>query len=857
MQIRTRISLLSILIFAIVCASIVFAAIKREQLFLQQFSGQAISDQQILWKKITDELITRMEERKWIMTENRSLVQALEQGNQPEIAQIGARITKQLENEGVADRFEIILSDGTLAYTSNLSVFQSAVINNLTFDKAIKSATPVKGIGNDKQRNTALVYASPLYSDDGRVMALGIFASDIVNALIELEQVNKTSAMIVNRRGRLLAATSGDMWQKFGANIDLSNMSVLQTIAENDRYFSVSVLPQTADLGGLVGRLVNIKDVTDLVEKQRQISVVTAVIVVGFLIAALLGMYMYISLVFTPLTEGVNVLNALSKGNLQVQIEHSAISKDEVGKIANAVNVFRESMLTFNRFRRSRARQRARQERFIYNEMQSLINTLDGEEREELTSDLEDLGNMMKKNAEQDAQFNDMSSDLDYSNRDSESLAMMATAFHSMSNRVQDQHQRLRDALATKETLIALRSELDIATRVQLSLLPGTMRTTDLFDIYGGMWPAKEVGGDFFDFFRLHGNRIAVSIADVSGKGVPAALFTVMSRTLLRSTVSYINSPSTALENINNFLSENNDANLFITMFYGILDERTGDFTYSNGGHNPPVIRDSKGARPIDTTDGLVLAMFENIDYSNTTINLEPGSRIVMFTDGIPEAFNAEEEAFGDERLLKVVESLPDGNSPEEDVRQIIDAVEDFVQDAPQFDDIACVVLRYNGTGPNTVMPSDDKNDMRKTEKLLLNLTMKPDRNAIPTSSQEIEVLGANYNWPSEWIQNVNLALDELITNIVSYGFPKNTAKKDIKLTVTQLENESVKIELIDEGVEFNPFKEAKEPDVEASVEERKIGGLGIFFVKNLIDETYYERRDGKNHITLVLHAQP
>ena len=144
-----------------------------------------------------------------------------------------------------------------------------------------------------------------------------------------------------------------------------------------------------------------------------------------------------------------------------------------------------------------------------------------------------------------------------------DSLTLMATAFHSMSERVQDQHQRLRDALATKESLIALRKELDIATRVQLSLLPNSIEKSEAFEIAGGMWPAKEVGGDFFDYFRIDEDHIGIAIADVSGKGVPAALFAVMARTLLRGLSTQHNSPREILERVNNFLEKTTTTKIY------------------------------------------------------------------------------------------------------------------------------------------------------------------------------------------------------------------------------------------------------------------------------------------------------
>ena len=157
-----------------------------------------------------------------------------------------------------------------------------------------------------------------------------------------------------------------------------------------------------------------------------------------------------------------------------------------------------------------------------------------------------------------------------------------------MSDRVRSQNQSLREALAAKNAFIALQRELDIAARVQLSLLPDTVPLSDTVDMSGIMRPAKEVGGDFYDFFRLDQHRIGVVVADVSGKGVPAALFMVMARTLMRAiAVRYVDAPGRVLARVNDFLEQNNSEDLFVTLFYGVLDDRDGSFVYATAATIP------------------------------------------------------------------------------------------------------------------------------------------------------------------------------------------------------------------------------------------------------------------------------
>ncbi len=702
MLLRYRISILVTLAIVIACASIVFVGFKREELLTNQYSEELLADQLSLWHKINTELVQQMQDRKLLVSENRDLIRAIEAGDSFTIQSLGNALGQALKTEEGIDRFDLIYPDGTLAYSSLSSVFLSPIIASSTAQFHMDNDTEAKGIGNDDQRNTAVVYGFPLYSmsDSGEVIAMSVFATDILDAIAEMQRVTNSKVVFVNRRGRLLSSSEEALWEELRKSVNLSQLNLVQTIDTGQHHYSITVLPQTANLASLVGRLVLVKDISTLIARQKQISQQSAIIIGVLIVLLLVGLNFYMSRSFAPLTSGVKVLSALSQGNLYARLEHTFVD-DEVGQISTAVNVFRTDLVALNRFRRSRERQRARQERFIFREMTELVEMLDGMERDKALSELEELRTKVRDTSTdivQHEKFIVQSSTPDQHDphRNPDSLALMAIAFQHMSNRIQDQHHCLREALRTKEALIAIRKELDIATRVQLSLLPNDLKISVSFHAAGAMSPAKEVGGDFFDFFRLDNDNVGVTIADVSGKGVPAAMFMIMARTLLRSTVFHIHSPAKVLEYMNNYLEQNNDEQLFITLFYGILNESDGTFTYATGGHNPPIVSNSKNTRTLDPTDGLVLGMISDIDYGETTTVIEPGSRIVMMTDGISEAFNQQGEAFGDDRTFETVRSLPQGQSPDDDVRCIIETVQDFVGTAPQFDDMTCIVLHYD-----------------------------------------------------------------------------------------------------------------------------------------------------------------
>ena len=714
MLLRTRISLLVILAFAVVCVGFAFASLKREELIRAQYTGAMLTDRSTLWRKTVNSLIQSMEDKAWIAAENEAFRRAIYTGDHEAVQRLGADIAAQLREQGLADRFDVLYTDGTLAYSSHSAVFQSPIVSVAAARDAALQDVRIRGIGNDKQRHVAAVLGIPLPAPPGAagIAGLGVYATDIGNAILEMEQATRSSVLIVNRRGRLLAGSQSAMWEDLKDYIDINEVNTQQTIKAGDRVYSAVVLPQTADLGSLVARLISIKDVTALAARQELVGNLTAGGVIAFLILVLIGLSYYMSRAFAPLTEGVGVLNALSRGDLQAQIEGAGVGvHDEVGRIAGAVNVFRANLVAFDRFRRSRERQRRRQEHFIRREMTQLVDTFDEEEREAVLVELEELERLVRDTPGHEGQVISIADATDTAstalNRESDSLAMTALAFQKMSDRVQDQNYRLREALAAKNAFIALQKELDIAARVQLSLLPAAMPPSRVLQMNGIMKPAKEVGGDFYDFFRIDRHRIGVIVADVSGKGVPAALFMVMARTLMRAAAQHMSAPGQVLANVNDLLEQNNAEQLFVTVFYGVLDERTGYFTYANGGHNPPILSDGQGPRPLETTGGIALGMFDGLDYDDTRVVLEPGARMILFSDGVTEAFDTHSEAYGDERLLEAVRGLPRQQAPEQDVADVVASVEAFAGNAPQFDDITCVVLRFKGLAQEEAAPVD------------------------------------------------------------------------------------------------------------------------------------------------------
>ena len=256
--------------------------------------------------------------------------------------------------------------------------------------------------------------------------------------------------------------------------------------------------------------------------------------------------------------------------------------------------------------------------------------------------------------------------------------------------------ETMESALESRDRLVAIRRELEVATEMQMSVLPRDRSHSATHEIQAMMIPAREIGGDFYNFFSLDDPLIGLIIADVSGKGIPAALFTMVTQTLLKGAVRNFASPARCLSEVNELLAEDNESCVFVTVFYGILDLRNGRFRYCNGGHNPPrLVRGDSGVEVLPMTGNVVLGVFPGHDYADGEVQLKPGDTLFLYTDGISEAQNARNEEFGEERLDEKLTSLKQATARDV-VNEVVDAVNLFAEDTPQSDDITCIVLRFN-----------------------------------------------------------------------------------------------------------------------------------------------------------------
>ena len=250
-----------------------------------------------------------------------------------------------------------------------------------------------------------------------------------------------------------------------------------------------------------------------------------------------------------------------------------------------------------------------------------------------------------------------------------------------------------REALESRDQLVALQNELDVARGMQQSILPTRFPQDPGYTVYGKMQAARNVGGDFFDVIQLNDGRIGLAVADVSDKGVPAALFMMSSRTLLKGAAIGLAFPGEVLREVNDLLLEDNEGTMFVTVLYAVYDPSNRKLTYANGGHNSPLVVHADGVSALlPLTDGIALGIVPGLPYQQNTVTLSPGDTVIFYTDGVTEAMNGEEEQFGLDPLSEFFQANPP-QDPEQATATVFEAVNAFAGDTPQSDDITCLVL--------------------------------------------------------------------------------------------------------------------------------------------------------------------
>ena len=405
--------------------------------------------------------------------------------------------------------------------------------------------------------------------------------------------------------------------------------------------------------------------------------------------------------------------------------------------------------------------------------------------------------------------------------------------FSSLSDDINSTVTTLKRYIA--EAAARIDKELEYAKQIQLSALPTNFPENEDFEIYAQMIAAKEVGGDFYDFYKLNDTTVAFLAADVSGKGIPAAMFMMTAKTIIKDLAESGMAVNDIFTKANEKLCENNESGMFVTAWMGILDLKTGKMQYANAGHNPPVLKHRDGDfEYLKTRAGFVLAGMEGVRYRVGELTLSPGDRLFLYTDGVPEATNSENKLYGEDRLL----SFMNQNATVE-ATEFLPAlkanIDEFVGEAPQFDDITMLMFDYKPKQGGVHM---------------INKTFPAKVEALSDVLGFVDETLERYECPMKIQTAICIAIEEVFVNVAHYAY--GDGEGDMNLCIDfDTESREITFRMTDKGTPFDPLKKP-DPDITLSAEDREIGGLGIFITKKTMDTVTYAYENGENVLTMI-----
>ena len=405
--------------------------------------------------------------------------------------------------------------------------------------------------------------------------------------------------------------------------------------------------------------------------------------------------------------------------------------------------------------------------------------------------------------------------------------------FASLSDDINSTVATLKRYIA--EAAARIDKELEYAKQIQLSALPNNSPENEEYSIYAEMIAAKEVGGDFYDFYKLNDTTVAFLAADVSGKGIPAAMFMMTAKTIIKDLAESGMAVNDIFTKANEKLCENNESGMFVTAWMGILDLTTGNVQFANAGHNPPLLKRADGSfEYLKTRAGFVLAGMEGVRYRVGEITLNEGDRLFLYTDGVPEATNVENKLYGEDRLLTFM-----NQNATVEATKLLPAlkanIDEFVGEAPQFDDITMLMFDYKP---------------KKGGERMTNKTFPAKTESLNDVLGFVEETLESFECPMKIQMAICVAIEEVFVNVARYAYPDSEGDMTLHIGFDE-QSRDVTFRMSDKGIPFDPLKKP-DPDITLSAEEREIGGLGIFITKKTMDTVNYSYENNENILTMI-----
>lgn len=697
MQLKKRILFILLLAMAALVGALSLMGWLGEQRWQQRYNDALLQNQRIAWDKLQGENLERLEALAHALLKDPAF-RDLEAPNS--VQRVDALLTQVLREQPPGLRIDVLSPRGALMATTDASLDPQPIAEIGWVQRAHAKAETVQTLSQTAPRQYDWV---TVVGFDSGAIAIG---QDIGPHLQDLASYLGGQIFVANMRGAETVGTAPGALQATGKIIPVrakkADVEWVDTADQPTRALQLISQPLSNTDQRVVGALVWTQDVTASYRSDRLFNAIALAAALLFAVALVLSIAIYMRHAMEPLKRSVNVLKALANGRTDAALDDGdEESEDEAGAIARGVVAIRSELLNLETLRQERARTRIQQERLIRDQLRTLADSLDPASREEI---LASLGSHAEATTVPASGTSGTSVVANASASAPNQLAELAGILGRMSGLVSTQQNRLlkllrelQAAMQTQALLASLQQELEIARQMQLSILPRVAPSAREVEIASTMIPAKEVGGDFYDYFPIDDEHLAVVVADVSGKGIPAAFFMAISRTLLKSNALHLRHPGKTISALNDQLCAENDQMMFVTVFYGVLHLPTGKFTYVNAGHNPPLrLRDGK-AQYFPSGVNMALAVLEDQEYGEGEVQLEIGETLLLYTDGVTEATDAAGALFGEPALHASTEAISHDLGTAAIPQHILQAVRDFENGAAQADDITIVALTYRG----------------------------------------------------------------------------------------------------------------------------------------------------------------
>jgi len=668
LSLRLRLTFIIALGFALLIGSLSGLQALREHLLRQQAANLGQEDQTALWTQFM------MSQTLDIAGRLHSLTPRLSTADDP---------VKALREQVPSLDYLALVDPNRQVYVLQGATTDVAPLDAGTLDDVLAGGK-ARGLSNLDGGTTLLLAAQTIHlrGDDWALIG-GRTLDRAVQQIDPLRDDDRYSIHFLDPRGRLVASTGRSQWLRVDPALSGQDAQY-RFLEDQGKILLLTSTPVASISGSAGGVLLSLKDVTSLMKPSLTLGRLTLWLAVGLAILGLVLIHRIIWRSFRPLQDSLEILDELSGPRDDAGGRPAAGRQDEIERLGHSIVAFRHKTLQLARDQAQQARIRRLHEAVMAGELRALADSMDSISRQEVQALIGRQGDAADEGG---------------------GLRRLAEVMGDLRHRLVEQHQRLsdmvielRDALISKTKLAGLQQELQIASAVQLSILPRTMPDDPRMEIDCRIFPARDVGGDFYDFYMLDEHHLGFVIADVSGKGIPAALFMAISRTLLKSTTRFVRRPAECVQRVNALLAAENEQMLFVTLFYATLDLRTGRLDYVNAGHHVPWLLDAHGElSAVAPTHGIAVGIEEDIAYTQKTLYLKPGDLLYLYTDGITEAFNPDGQVFGEERLASLLRAQPRDVPLNVLTDAVIADVRAFEDGTDPTDDVTSLCLRYRG----------------------------------------------------------------------------------------------------------------------------------------------------------------